>query len=54
MSLSEQQVRDEVIKAYNSDYYPPNNEVWRRKVLRMKYSQVFAIYIRLKRQGKIK
>lgn len=50
MSLSEAQLRNEVIKAYDQDPRRPN-EIWRAKVKRMKYSQVFAIYIRLKRQG---
>lgn len=53
MSTNQDLITSEVIKAYSPDPRNPN-EIWRRKVLKMKYPQIVAIYLRLKREGKIK
>ena len=46
MSLTDPQMRDEVIKAYQS------KPGWRAKVLKMKPAQVFAIWKRLQNRPK--
>ena len=46
--MNPQQVRLELIAAY------PYSDKWRRRVERMEDDQAIAIYIRLKKEGRIK
>ena len=46
--MTPQQMRLELIAAY------PLSDKWRRRVERMEDDQVTAIYLRLKKEGKVK
>lgn len=46
--MAKDKEREHIISAY------PDSKAWKEKVLRMTDSQVVAVYMRLRAQGKIK
>lgn len=49
--MNSQLMRSEIIKAYVGN---KRNTKWEKKVMKMPDDQVLAIYLRLKKSGKIK
>lgn len=45
--MTEAQMREQVISVY------PGVESWRKKVLKMKFQQVYAVWLRFKREERI-